>query len=118
MPRVKRGVASHRRHLKLRESVKGQKLGRSKLVRVAREAHLHAGAYAFAGRKMKKRQRRSLWIVQLSAALSPYSLKYSRFINLLKESKIDLDRKILSQIASKDPQTFDQIVKKVTGKNP
>src|SRR3989344_2096409 len=112
--RIKRGVTSHHRHKKLLEKAKGYRGGRSKLVKQAKEAVIHAGADAYRGRKGKKRQMRSLWISRINAALTPHELSYSQFINKLKSQKIELDRKILSQIALEDPQAFDEIVKKVT----
>jgi len=111
--RVKRGVTSHKRHRKLLSSVKGYRGGRSKLVKQAKEAQIHAQADAYRGRKEKKRQMRSLWITRLNAALDPYNLSYSQFINKLKSKKISLDRKILSQIAIEEPKVFENIVKKI-----
>ncbi len=113
MARVKRGVASHARHKKVLKSVKGHKLGRSKLIRQAKSSLLHAGKYAYAGRKINKRDRGSSWIVSISAALSDHEVSYSKFISLLKKSNIELDRKVLSQIAQVDKDSFDKLVKKV-----
>lgn len=111
--RVKRGVTTHARHKRLLEKAKGYRGGRSKLVKEAKQAVIHAGAEAYRGRKEKKRQRRSLWIVRINAALDPYNISYSQFIGKLKANKIDLDRKVLSQIAIEDPKSFEAIVKKV-----
>ena len=111
--RVKRGVTSHRRHKRLLEKAKGYRGGRSKLVKEARQAVVHAGADAYRGRKEKKRQMRSMWIVRISAALTPHNISYSQFIGKLKSKKIDLDRKVLSEIAMEDPKSFEAIVKKV-----
>ncbi len=113
MARVKRGVTSHRRHKKLHELTKGYRGGRSKLVREAKSASLHAGAYAFAGRKNRKRDMRRLWITQLSAAVKMEGLNYSRFISGLKTKEIKLDRKILADLAINNPQTFKEIVSAV-----
>ncbi len=113
MARVKRGVTSHRRHKKLHELTKGYRGGRSKLVREAKSASLHAGAYAFAGRKNRKRDMRRLWITQLSAAVKEEGLSYSRFISGLKTKEIKLDRKILADLAVNNPQTFKEIVSAV-----
>ena len=74
---------------------------------------VHAGADAYRGRKEKKRQTRSLWIVRISAALKPHEISYSKFIGKLKEKNIELDRKILAQIALEAPETFEKLVKKV-----
>ena len=111
--RVKRGVTTHARHKRLLEKAKGYRGGRSKLVKEARQAVVHAGADAYRGRKEKKRQMRSLWIIRINAALEPHNISYSQFIGKLKSKKIDLDRKVLSQIAIEDPKSFDAIVKKV-----
>lgn len=113
MARVKRGLSSHRRHKKLHQLTKGYRGGRSKLVKEAKSAALHAGAYAFAGRKNRKRDMRRLWITQLSAAVKPEGLSYSRFIAALKTKEIKLDRKILADLAINNPQTFKEIVSAV-----
>lgn len=111
--RVKRGVTAHKRHKKLLERAKGYHLGRHNLYREAKQAVIHAGADAYRGRKEKKQQFRALWIVRLSAALKSHETSYSKFIHLLKVKKVELDRKVLSQIALEDPKSFDEIVKKV-----
>ena len=111
--RIKRGVTSHRRHKRLFERAKGYRGGRSKLFKEARQAVIHAGADAYRGRKEKKRNMRSLWITRINAALEPYDISYSQFIGNLKTKKVQLDRKILSQIAIEDPKSFEAIVKKV-----
>lgn len=113
MSRVKRGVTSHRRHKRLLARAQGFRGNRSKLFKQAKEAVIHAGVDAYRGRKERKRQNRSLWITRINAALKPHKVSYSVFMNKLKVKKVDLDRKVLSQIALEDPQTFDQIVKKV-----
>ena len=112
--RVKRGVTTHKRHKKLLAHAKGYRGGRSKLIKLAKEAVIHAGVDAYRGRKEKKRTLRALWITRINGALTPHNLSYSQFVNLLKSKKIELDRKILSQIAIEDPQAFDEIVKKVS----
>lgn len=111
--RVKRGTASHRRHKKLLSLAKGYRGGRSKLVKQARQATIHAGADAYRGRKEKKQQMRSLWITRINGALSNHDVSYSQFISALKKKKIGLDRKVLSQIAIEDPKAFESLVKKV-----
>lgn len=80
----------------------------------AKEAVLHAGEYAFVGRKRKKRDFRKLWIIRINASLRAKKLTYSRFINALKLKKVGIDRKIMSQIAVEHPQVFDKIVEKVS----
>lgn len=112
--RIKRGVTSHRRHTRLLAAARGYRGGRSKLVKQAREAVIHAGVDAYRGRREKKRNMRALWIARINAALAPHNISYSQFIGKLKTKKIDLDRKILSQIALEDPEVFAAIVKKVT----
>jgi len=111
--RIKRGVTSHRRHRRLLGRAKGYRGGRSKLFKQAREAEIHAGADAYVGRKDKKGDMRALWIIRINAALTPHNVSYSQFIGKLKAKKIELDRKVLSQIAIEDPQAFESIVKKI-----
>src|SRR5688572_32790591 len=113
MARVKRGVTSHRRHKKVLELVKGHMFGRSKLIREAKTSLLHAGQYAFAGRKQRRRDMRQLWITQLSGALKTEGLSYSRFIAGLKSKNIGLDRKVLAEIAINDSDSFKKIVSQV-----
>jgi len=86
---------------------------RSRLTKVAKEASLHAGQYAFAGRRLRKRDFRTLWITRISEAVKQMDLPYSKFINLLKQKNIKLDRKILADLVLNDPQTFKTIVDKV-----
>lgn len=111
MTRVK--STSSRRHRKVLEQAKGFKQSRRRRYRVAQEAVLHAGVYAYAGRKNKKRDLRSLWISRISAAVKLEGLSYSKFIAMLKGAKIELDRKILADIAANDPSTFTKIVGEV-----
>lgn len=113
MARVKRGITSHKKHKKLHELTKGYRGGRSKLVREAKSALLHAGEYAFAGRKLRKRDMRRLWIIQLGNAVRAEGLSYSKFINQLKTKDIKLDRKILAELAVNHPEDFKQIVSQV-----
>lgn len=110
MARVKRGTVSRRKHKKLQSLTKGYRGTRSRLIRVAHESALHAGQYAFHGRKLRKRNFRSLWIVRISEAVKKQDMSYSVFINQLKKANIALDRKILSNIIVEDPATFQQIV--------
>lgn len=85
---------------------------KGRLYKVSKEADLHAGQYAYAGRKLRKRDMRRLWITRVNAALTPYNLSYSKFINGLKKAKIELNRKILADLAISDPDTFKEIVDK------
>ena|SRR3989344_2727494 len=110
--RIKRGVVSHRKHKKLLESVKGYRMSKHRLVRVAKEAYLHAGAYAFAGRKKKKSVFRRLWITRISEYLKDKNISYSQFIHKLKLAKISIDRKILSQLLLRDESAFKEILDK------
>ena len=113
MPRTKGGPTGYKNHKKILKATKGYRGTRSKLFRPAHEAYLHAGEYAFAGRKLRKRDFRTLWIQKINAALTPLNLSYSRFIKGLKDNKIELDRKVLADIALNDPKTFEKIVKEV-----
>lgn len=113
MPRVKRGVVSRRKHNKLHTLTKGYRGTKSRLVRAAKEAELHARSYAYHGRKLKKRDFRTLWITRIGEAAKKQGLSYSVFMNKLKKSKIDLDRKILNDLIVNDPETFKRIVDEV-----
>lgn len=108
--RVKGGVKSHRKHKKVLEEAKGYWRKHGNTIRKAKETLLHAGQYAYDGRKMKKRDFRSLWILRVNAAVRQAGMKYSHFMNRLKEKNIAIDRKILSQIAADHPKTFSRIV--------
>lgn len=94
-------------------AAKGFKQARSRRYKVAKEAVLHAGQYAYIGRKDRKRDFRRLWIMRLNAAVREHGLSYSKFIAGLKKGNIQMDRKVLSDIAIADPQTFTEIVQKV-----
>ena len=111
MTRVKSSRVKHNRHKKILKSAKGFRGGRSRLVRTAKEAVMHAGSYAFHGRKLRKRDKKSEWIVRINGALKEHNISYSKFINGLKNNQILLDRKILAKIAQDDSQTFSSIVK-------
>ena len=111
MARVKRGVVSRRKHNKLLDKTKGFRGTKSKLTRVAHEAALHADAYSYHGRKLRKRDMRALWIVRIGEAAKKEGLSYSKLINHFKKAKIELDRKILADLVVNDPQTFQKIVK-------
>ena len=115
MARVKRGVTSHRRHKRLLEDAEGRVGTRSRLVKPAREALLHALAYATRDRKQRKRQMRGLWIVRINAAVRAEGWSYNKFIQGLKASQIEIDRKILADIAVRDAGTFTKIVAAARG---
>lgn len=110
--RIKTGPSSRRKHKKLLTLAKGYRMTRHRLIKVATEAVLHAGEYAFAGRKNKKRDFRSSWIIQINAGLKQNEMSYSSFIAGLKRNNITIDRKMLADLANSDPQTFKQIVDK------
>jgi large subunit ribosomal protein L20 len=115
MARVKRGVTAHARHKRLLEDAEGRKGTRSRLVKPAREALLHAMAYATRDRKQRKRQLRGLWIVRINAAVRENGWSYAKFIQGLKTGGIALDRKVLADIAVRDAATFTKIVEAARG---
>jgi large subunit ribosomal protein L20 len=112
MTRVKKGVTARARHKSILKQAEGYRGARHKLFKTAKEAVMHAGAYSFAHRKERKGDFRRLWITRLSAALNSEELNYSRFIAGLKKNNIEIDRKILSDLAYSEPEAFKEIVKK------
>lgn len=110
MTRIKRGKTSRRRHKALMKDTKGYQ-GPNR-VKVRREAFLKAGVHAFAGRRQKRRDIRGLWILRISAAAKQNGMSYNKFINGLKKSRIELDRKVLSHLAVTEPAVFAELVKK------
>ena len=112
MARVKRGVTSHARHKKVLKKVKGQYGARSKLIKVAKQAAIKAGQYAYRDRRQRKRQFRALWITRINAASRLHGLSYSRLVNGLHRAEIDIDRKVLADIAVHDPEAFGAIAAK------
>lgn len=110
--RIKRGVTTHARHKKILKANKGYRMTKRRLYRVAMEAYLHAGEYAFAGRKNRKRDFRRVWITRISNAVSMYGTSYSRFIKSLKDNKIELNRKMLSYLATEAPEAFGAVAEK------
>lgn len=111
MTRVKTGPTRSTRHKKVKLAARGFMHARSRRVKTAKEALMHAGQYAYAGRKLRKRDMRGLWITRINAAVREHGLSYSTFMNALKTKNIALDRKILANIAATDPSTFEEIVK-------
>jgi large subunit ribosomal protein L20 len=109
MARVKRGVTSHKRHKRLLNAAEGRKGTNRKLVKRAREAQLHALAYATRDRKQRKRDMRELWIIRINAAARLNGISYSKLVNGLKKANIELDRKILADLAVRDAATFGRI---------
>jgi large subunit ribosomal protein L20 len=115
MARVKRGVTAHKRHKRLLNASEGRKGTKSRLVKPAREATLHALAYATRDRKQRKRQMRQLWIVRINAAARQHGLTYGAFISGLKRAEIAIDRKILADLAVRDAATFGKIAEAARG---
>lgn len=107
--RVKTGVVRRQAHKKILKLAKGYWMTRSKRYKVASEAVLHAGQYAFNGRRLRRRDIRKTWIVRINAALRPLNTSYSVFVKKLKDNKVELNRKMLSEIAIHDPITFKSI---------
>jgi len=110
MARVKRGVTSHKRHKRLLQDAEGRRGTRSTLVKPAREALLHAMAYATRDRKQRKRKMRELWIVRINAGARLNGVSYSKLVAGLKRADIAIDRKILADLAVRDAATFGKIV--------
>ncbi len=113
MPRVKRGVTAHARHKKVLDLAKGYRGRRKNVYRIAKQAVMRAGQYAYRDRRNKKRVFRSLWIARINAAVREYGLNYSLFINGLKKAAIDLDRKVLADLAVNDKAAFKAIIDQV-----
>ena len=110
MARIKRGIVSRRKHKKILKLTKGYLALKSRAVRIAKQASLHAGQYAYHGRKLRKRDFRSLWITRIGEAVKQEGLSYGVFINKLKNANIQLDRKILADLVVNDPNTFKMVV--------
>ncbi len=106
MPRVKRGVAAHAKHKKVLKEAKGYYGARSKVYRVAKQAVIKAGQYAYRDRRQKKRQFRSLWIARINAGARENGMSYSRMINGLKKGGVEIDRKMLADLAIFDKPAF------------
>jgi len=113
MPRVKRGTSSLKKRKRVLKQTKGFKWGRKSKERAAKEALLHALTNAFRGRKEKKRDFRALWQIKVGAAAKEAGMSYSTFTKKLKDSKVDLNRKMLAEIAEKEPKAFEKIVEEV-----
>lgn len=112
MPRVKRGVTAHARHKKVLALAKGYRGRRKNVYRVAKQAVMKAGQYAYRDRRQRKRQFRQLWIARINAGARQNGLSYSKFMNGLKRAAIDLDRKVLADLAVFDKAAFAQLVEK------
>lgn len=109
MSRVKRGVTAHARHKKVIDQAKGYHGRRKNVYRVAKQAVTKAGQYAYRDRRQRKRQFRALWIMRINAAARLFGLSYSRFINGLSRAEIEIDRKILADLAVNDRDAFGQL---------
>ncbi|MDO4249195.1 MAG: 50S ribosomal protein L20 [Neisseria sp.] len=112
MPRVKRGVTARARHKKVLALAKGYRGRRKNVYRVAKQAVMKAGQYAYRDRRQRKRQFRQLWIVRINAGARQHGLSYSKFMNGLKRAAIEIDRKVLADLAVFDKAAFAQLVEK------
>jgi len=113
MTRVKRGTTANKRRKKVLKQTKGYRFGRKNKYKQAKEALAHALSYAYRDRRTKKRDKRRLWQVQISAGLKQHDISYSKFMGAMKKKNIEIDRKILSQLAQKEPEIFKKIVEEV-----
>ena len=113
MPRVKRGVTARARHKKVIDAAKGYRGRRKNVFRIAKQAVMRAGQYAYRDRRNKKRVFRALWIARINAAVRQYDVTYSVFMNGMKKASIDLDRKVLSDMAIADKAAFAALVTRI-----
>lgn len=113
MPRVKSSVSSRRRRKKILKSAKGYWGGKSRLFKTAKESVEQAMFYAYRDRRVRKREFRKLWITRINAAVRPYGMNYSNFVHRLNENRIQLNRKILADLAVTDPDVFCKIVEAI-----
>jgi large subunit ribosomal protein L20 len=118
MARVKRGVTSHAKHKKVLKAAKGYYGRRKNTIRIAKQAVEKANQYAFRDRKRRKRTFRALWIQRINAAVRPFGLNYSKFIDGLAKSGLTIDRKVLSDLAIREPAAFEAIVQKAKSALP
>jgi len=118
MARVKRGVTGHAKHKKVYKAVKGHYGRRKNTIRVAKQSMEKAQQYAFRDRKRKKRTFRALWIQRINAAVRPFGLNYSKFIDGLAKAGVMVDRKVLSELAISEPTAFGAIVEKAKAALP
>ncbi len=113
MTRVKRGVAANKKRKNLLKDAKGYMWKRKSHFRAAKEAVTKAGKYAYRDRRTKKRTMRRLWIIRLNAAVRSLGLTYSQLIKIMKDKKIETDRKVLSQLAAENPKVFEKFIEKI-----
>jgi len=116
MPRVKRGTSHVKKRRKLLAKVKGYKWGRKKLISIAKTAVLKAGAHAFMDRRKKKRTNRGLWQIKISSFVKEQGINYSSFINALKVNNVELDRKVLADLAENNKEVMSKVVAEVAAK--
>jgi len=115
MPRVKRGVTARARHKKVLKQAKGYYGARSRVYRVAKQAVIKAGQYAYRDRRQRKRQFRALWIVRINAAAREFGLSYSRFMAGLNKASVAIDRKVLADMAVRDKEAFAELARIAQG---
>jgi len=113
MPRVKRGTSHIKKRKNLLADVKGYKWGRKKLIKLAKTARTLAGAHSYVDRRKKKRDMRALWQIRINAFVREYDLSYSKFIGLLKANNIEIDRKVLSELAVSNKPVLAKIIEKI-----
>lgn len=113
MARVKGGFTTRRRHKKVLKKTRGYRGNRSNLYRMANTTLIKALSYAYRDRKVRKREFRKLWIMRINAAVRQYGMNYSAFIHGLKQAGIEMDRKVLADLAVRNPQAFEAVVQKV-----
>jgi large subunit ribosomal protein L20 len=113
MTRVKRGISHVKRRKNLLEDAKGYRWNRKNLFREAKQAVIKAGTYAYRDRRAKKRTMRALWITRLNIAVREFGMKYSQLVKVMKDKKMELDRKVLSQMAVENPEIFAKFIEKV-----
>lgn len=111
MPRVRKGVAAHQRHNKIRQQAKGYWGARHRWIRLAKETRMRALAYAYRDRRQRKRDFRRLWIARINAAARSHGLSYSRFTEGLRKAGVEIDRKMLADLAVKDADAFAELAK-------
>jgi large subunit ribosomal protein L20 len=115
MPRVKRGTTHVKKRRKLYQDAKGYKWGRKKLIRLAKTAVTKAGVHAYTHRKQKKREARGLWQIKINAFVRIYGLSYSVFMSKLKKEGVELDRKVLADLATNNPEIMEGLLKEIGG---
>lgn len=113
MPRVKRGTTHVKKRRKLLKKTKGYKWGRKKLIKQAKTAVLKAGVHAYTDRRRKKRTSRALWQIKISAFVKEQGLSYSKFMGMLKAAKVEIDRKILADLAENYPKALEAIIRQI-----